>query len=368
MTIERSPLFTPTTIANSKLKNRLVVAPMTRVSANANGTMTKQMARYYQNFADGGFALIITEGLYTDKSYSQAYRYQPGIASLQQAQSWQPLISKVQAKGGLLIAQLMHAGALSQYNKYATETSAPSPVRPLGKQMPFYYGEGHYGQPKEMTDKNIKEVIQGFVTSALNAKSAGFNGVEIHGANGYLLDQFLTDYTNQRNDQYGGSLENRLRIYQEIFLAVRAAVGNEFIVGVRFSQKKVNDSEHVWLDGENAAQQIFTLVKTCQLDYIHTTEPVLTAPAFSGSPSLASLAKKYSGLPVIANGGVFEASLATRALENNQADMVAVGRAALVNQNWPEAVKQGLTLKTFTYDMFNPIANLDNANTYFKSA
>ncbi|WDE06762.1 NADH:flavin oxidoreductase [Thalassomonas viridans] len=367
MTLEHSPLFSPAKIGAFTVKNRLAIAPMIRVSADNAGFMTQAMAQYYREFAEAGFGLIITEGLYTDKRFSQTYRYQPGLSDIEQAKSWQPLIASVNDSNTLLIAQLMHGGALSQHNKYRDHTLAPSPVRPLGKQMTFYYGQGQYALPEQMTTQDIQEAVEGFVAAAVNAKASGFHGVEIHGANGYLLDQFLTPYTNQRSDLYGGPLENRLRLYREILLAVRAAVGDDFIVGVRFSQKKVNDSEHLWPEAIEAAWQTFTMAKNCKVDYIHTTEPQASAPAFANSPSLAALAKHYSGLPVIANGGIVNGEQALDVLENQEADFIAIGRAALANPRWAEAVRHGKTLHAFDYDMFKPLANLESAKSYFQT-
>jgi len=359
-------LFTPSQIGTLKIRNKLMVAPMTRVSAQEDGTVGVLMQEYYQGFAQGGFGLVVTEGLYTDQLYSQCYYKQPGISTQNQADSWKPIIDVVHANGTAIVAQLMHAGALSQHNRFTEKSMAPSAVRPLGEQMPFYYGNGAYQTPEAMTQKDIKDVIQGFVSSALFAKSVGFDGVEIHGANGYLLDQFLTVYSNQREDAYGGKLDNRLRIYKEIINAVREAVGNDFIVGIRFSQKKVNDAEYLWPEEELAAKHIFSQMKECNVDYIHTTEPVLNHPAFNGSASLSSLAKQFSGLPVIANGGVNEPLLAADMLANGQADFIALGKIALSNQDWPNRVKHAEAISDFDFSMFSPIADLQTAQCYFE--
>jgi len=364
MTTTNAALFKPSKIANISINNRLAVAPMTRVSAQRDGKVGPLMKEYYENYAKGGFGLIITEGLYTDQLHSQTYLKQPGIATSEQADSWQPIIAAAHLQGAVIIAQLMHAGALSQYNHFSKPSIAPSAVQPIGEQMSSYYGEGAYKVPQAMSEKDITEVIQGFVDAAIRAKNAGFDGVEIHGANGYLLDQFLTDYTNQRDDRYGGCLTNRLRIYKEILTAVRDSVGDTFIVGVRFSQKKVNDTQYVWPQGEEAAKSIFSMIKECGADYIHTTEPVLTHAAFGEGDSLASLAKKYSGLPVIANGGVNEPQLATDSLESGQADFVALGKVALSNQDWPNLVKNAGTIKKFNFSMLAPIANLESEQRF----
>ena len=364
MATQHAKLFEPSEIGHLRLSNRLVVAPMTRVSAYNNGCAGPLMKDYYTRFAKGGFGLIVTEGLYTDELYSQGYRYQPGLTSTEQGKSWKPIIESVHTQGSAIIAQLMHAGALSQFNRFSDKTVAPSVVQPLGKQMPFYEGTGAYLVPEEISEQDINDVIKGFVTSAKLAKSMGFDGVEIHGANGYLLDQFLTEYTNQRKDKYGGSVSNRLRIYGEIVEAVRAGVGDSYVVGVRFSQKKVNDATHIWADGETVAAQAFELMREKGANFIHTTEPVLNEPAFTGSKSLALIAKKHSGLPVIANGGVVEPDLALSTLENDQADFVALGKIALSNQDWPTKVKNNENIVPFDYAMFSPKANLESAERY----
>lgn len=359
-------LFKPQKLAGVQLKNRLAVAPLTRVSGQDNGCIGPLMTEYYLAYAAGGFGLIITEGLYTDKLFSQAYYRQPGLSDAEQAMSWKPVIDAVKAQGAKIIAQLMHAGALSQYSAFKENTAAPSAVKPLGKQMPFYYGEGDYKVPEAMTADDIQSAIQGFVESALRAKEAGFDGVELHGANGYLLDQFLTAYTNQRTDNYGGNLDNRLSIFRQLITAVRQAVGNEFTVGIRFSQKKVNDTEYCWPEGEAAAAQTFRLVADCGVDYIHTTEPDMCEPAFEGSESLAALARRYSGLPVIANGGVMQANSAVKMLESEQADVISLGKAALVNPDWPDRVSKQRSLREFDFAMLSPIANLQYGKEYLE--
>ena len=355
-------------IGNLEIKNRLVVAPMTRISAESNGVVGPLMQGYYESFAKGEFGLIITEGLYTDEIYSQGYRDQAAIATPEHSASWKPVVDAVHARGSKFIAQLMHAGALSQYNSYQDKIVGPSAIQPLGEQMPFYHGQGAYKVPEALTQQEIETIVTNFAQAALHAKAAGFDGVEIHGANGYLLDQFLTVYTNGRQDEYGGSLENRLKIYQQVIEAVRETVGKEFIVGVRFSQKKINDTEYTWPEKEDAARVIFSAMRRCGADYIHTTEPVLDAPAFEGvGASLAQLAKQYSSLPVIANGGIVSANHAATVLSHQHADMIALGKTALANPNWPELVRDGKTLQDFDFAMLSPIADLENAQKYHVS-
>src|SRR5690606_26798647 len=136
--------FSPMKLGRLALRNRFAVAPMTRVSATAEGVPTQRMADYYASFADGGFGLVITEGLYTDKAFSQGYLFQPGLTDPTQEDGWRPIVQRVRSQGALMIAQLMHAGALSQGNPYRGDTRGPSAVRPQGRQMAFYRGFGDY--------------------------------------------------------------------------------------------------------------------------------------------------------------------------------------------------------------------------------
>ena len=317
------PLWTTIRIGATELPNRVALAPMTRVSATEDGHATERMASYYSRFARGGFGLLITEGIYTDTAHSQGYLFQPGLATAEQADSWVKVVDAVHARGSRIFAQLMHAGAQAQGNRFVDSTIGPSAVAPKGDQLGFYRGEGPYREPEEATPAQMDEVREGFVKAALNAKAAGFDGVEIHGANGYLLDQFLTDYLNQRTDQYGGTPENRVRFAVEVSSAVRDAVGPDMSVGIRISQGKVSDYTHKWAGGADEAKTFFTALGGTGIDYIHTTEYRADAPAFGEEgASLAALAKQHTGLPVIANGNLDEPEAAAALIADGQADVI----------------------------------------------
>lgn len=258
-----------------------------------------------------------------------------------------------------MICQLMHAGALSQGNRYTNETIAPSSVKPKGEQLAAYGGKGEYKIPREMSQEDINHVIKTFAESARRAKQAGFDGVEIHGANGYLLDQFLTDYTNQRKDQYGGSTENRVRICQEIIAEVRKAVGYNFIVGIRISLGKVNDYYHKWAMGEKDAEIIFKSLGEEKPDYIHITDFDAVNPAFGEEgPTLAQLARKYSLVPIILNGQLEDPEKAEKVLSTGDADLISLGKGALANPDWVKKVKSDEALKTFDFDVLQPDATV----------
>jgi 2,4-dienoyl-CoA reductase-like NADH-dependent reductase (Old Yellow Enzyme family) len=347
-------------IKGATMRNRLAVAPMTRISATEEGVATPTMQNYYARFARGGFGLIITEGIYPDKAYSQGYLFQPGLASLEQAQAWRSITEEVHRHGARIYAQIMHAGALSQGNRFRTHAIAPSAVQPKGKQMGFYYGEGPYATPVEIKEDELQEVIAGFVQAARRAVSiAGFDGIEIHGANGYLLDQFLTAETNQRTDRWGGDTKARVSLLVEIVKALKAEVGNEVPVGIRISQGKVNDFTSKWLGGESDGRIIFESLAEAGADFIHVTEFEAWKPAFeSGESSLVTLARRYAPtVTVIANGNLDGIERATEALENG-ADVVALGRGALANPDMPRLIELGMAPRAFDSSILGPVGNI----------
>ncbi|MDN4501590.1 NADH:flavin oxidoreductase [Alteromonadaceae bacterium BrNp21-10] len=341
------------TIDQLQLKNRTVVAPMTRVSTNGDGIPTEQMATYYRRYAEGGFGLIITEGTYTDRTFSQAYPNQPGITNDKQLEGWRNIVSATHAVGGKIILQLMHGGALSQH---LSNTRGPSAIQPQRKMLEGYSAkQGVFPLPQAMNSAEIDELIADFTASALRAEKAGFNGVEIHAANGYLLDQFITDYTNVREDQYGGSIENRCRLSAEIITAIKSAVADDFIVGIRVSQGKVNDFDYTWPNGIDDGKIIFTSLKNAGANYIHFASEgkgfdhgCLT----KNGESLPKLARELTGLPVIANGGLDNSNEAKRILKGNHADLVALGTGALANPDWPNRLKNHIPISPFNADMF----------------
>lgn len=353
-------LFSPVHIEGVACKNRLAVAPMSRVSATEDGRATETMSRYYERFARGGFGMVITEGIYTDRAFAQAYHYQPGITDETEAQSWRPVVDGIKTHGALAVAQMIHAGATSQGNRFVSSTAGPTAVLPKGKPMSFYYGKGAFFLPLAMTEEQIADAIAGFSSSAQRAVDvAGFDAIEIHGANGYLLDQFLTDYTNQRSDHWGGDTARRVRLILATLKAVKESVGAEVPVGVRISQGKVNDSRHKWQDGEHDAEIIFGSLAEAGADYIHVTESEAWAPAFGKSQhTLVHFAKKYAPKAiVIANGSLRLKQQAIAALGDG-ADIISFGRAALANPDLPRIFAAGLSVKEFDPSILAPIANI----------
>jgi 2,4-dienoyl-CoA reductase-like NADH-dependent reductase (Old Yellow Enzyme family) len=359
MSASTDSLFTETDINGVSLRNRFAVAPMTRVSASEDGTATETMARYYERFARGGFGLVVTEGIYTDQAFAQGYLNQPGITDDGQGHAWRPVVDAVHRHGARFVAQLMHAGAISQGNRFRDATVGPSAVQPKGHQMEFYYGKGAYPMPAAMTEEQIADAVEGFAASAARAVSAGFDGVEIHGANGYLIDQFLTDYANRRNDQWGGDTLRRTTLVRAVFEAVRARVGTNVPVGVRISQGKVNDFVHKWAGRDQDAEAIFGTLAEAGASYIHVTGHNVWEPAFEGGrDSLVALARRYAPhVPLIANGGMQDAARAQEVMAAG-ADIVALGKVALANPDFPNRVRAEREVAAFDPAILGPIANI----------
>ncbi len=186
----------------------------------------------------------------------------------EQVEGWRRVVDAVHGAGGSIALQLMHAGALVQGNRHSERTIAPSAVPPKGAKMPAYGGEGPFALPEAAARADIGDLIEGFAFAAGQARAAGFDAVEIHGANGYLIDQFLTEYTNLRDDEYGGDAAGRVPFAVEVVEAVRAAVGAGFPIGLRLSQTKVNDFGYRW-SGAAEAETIFRAVTAAGVDYLH---------------------------------------------------------------------------------------------------
>ncbi|GAB4016214.1 oxidoreductase [Spirosoma koreense] len=367
MSQPNSSFFDPIRLASRTLANRFIVAPMTRVSASGQGVPTPAMGDYYEAFARGGFAAIITEGVYTDTEASICNLNQPGIATAQQVRGWAPITRRVRAYPTLFLCQLMHAGALSQA---LPTTLAPSAIKPLGKPVASLGGVSEFSVPVGMSLAAISRVIDGYVRAARQAVEAGFDGIEIHAANGYLPDQFLTSYTNQRTDQYGGSVANRFRFIAELHTAIRSAVPADFIVGLRLSEGKVNNLAYRWEEGAQMAELIFDEVKTISPDYLHIAAEGggwQRECSYPDGRSSTGIARSILTCPVIANGGLHDLDLAQRILQQGHGDLLAIGRSAIANPDFPQKVLRREPLRPFQRAMIDPSVSLANTAHYFET-
>lgn len=361
------PALTAERIGILDLTNRLAVAPMTRVSATPDGDVGSEIAEYYAEFARGGFGLILTEGTYTDTDHSQGYLNQPGLATDGHVEAWRHVTAAVHAHGTPIVAQLMHAGALSQGNPHGVGTIAASSITPRGAMLEEYGGAGGWPTPRAMTGADIESVTAGFVAAAVRARAAGFDGVEVHAANGYLLDQFLTDYTNTRDDGYGGGVTNRIRLTVEVVAAIRHQIGADALLGVRLSQTKVNDFTYRWPGGAADAEVIFAALAQAGVDYLHIASEgrdFLDTARLSDGRTITALAREVSGVPVMANGGMHDLRQAADVLAGGHADLLSIGRGALANPDLPARLLAGSDLDRFDHRMLSPRATIANARSW----
>ncbi|GAB3334915.1 NADH:flavin oxidoreductase [Larkinella ripae] len=336
---------------------------MTRISATPEGVPTPDMGDYYEAFARGGFALLISEGVYTDAIASICNPNQPSIVTRHQVSGWRSITDRVKKYPTVFVCQLMHAGALSQVLEH---TLAPSAVQPLGKPSASSGGNPHFALPRAMTLSDLKTAVAGYVQAARNAAAAGFDGVEIHGANGYLPDQFITAYTNQRTDPYGGSVANRFRFLAEIIAGIRAAVPSGFVVGLRLSEGKVNNLAYRWEEGPDMAEALFAEVKKAGPDYLHIAAEGggwQRECRYADGRSSTGIARQLLDCPVIANGGLHDLTLAQSLLTNGHGDLLAIGRYAIANPDFPTKILRNEPLVPFQPGMIKPSVSL--ANTRF---
>jgi len=358
---ERYPtLFSPGALGPLDLANRTIVGPMTRASATVDGLVTDQMRDYYADFGRGGWGLLETEAAYIDLKYSQGYDYQPGIANAAQQESWRKVVDAVHAEGMPIMLQIFHCGAINQGNPWVEGSISSSVVRPKGIQIDRYRGgKGPFQTPREITRDEMAEVVQSFADAARRGVEVGFDAIEVHGANGYLPDQFLSAHTNLRKDEYGGPIESRVRFHCEIMEAVRHACP-QVAVGVRISQTKVNDFDHVWAGGAEDARATFAALAQTGIDFLHCSAHLGVTPVFGTTRSLSGLARDFSGLPVITNGKLHDPVLAEQALVQEEGDFVTVAKGALGDPAWAAKVRDGIEPIAFDPGMITPLATLDN--------
>lgn len=330
MTAPLVDLFTPLQLGRLRLPNRIVMAPMTRNRAGAGNVPGDLVREYYRQRASAG--LIITEGAQVSP-LGQGYPFTPGIHSPEQIAGWRRVTDAVHARGGRIYLQLWHVGRISHPDLLGGATPvAPSAVRPAG-QVYTFAGPEDYVTPHALASDEIPGIIDQFRSGARNALEAGFDGVEIHGANGYLLDQFLRDGTNRRDDAYGGSVANRARLMLEVTAAVCAVWGADR-VGLRLSPlnpfNDIRDS-----DPETTFGHLVECLSPLGLAYLHITEqgaddPGAAGPAFDPR----RLRALFKGIYMV-NAGYGKAR-ANAALAAGAADLVSFGVPYIANPDLAE--------------------------------
>ena len=309
------------------LDNRVVMAPLTRSRAGADRIPNALMKEYYAQRAGAG--LIITEGT-TISDRANGWLHTPGIYTPEQTEAWKPIVDAVHAKGTPIFLQLWHTGRASHSSFHQNNELpiAPSAIKIEGDEIHTANGKQPYETPRALETEEVSQVVESYRASAANAKEAGFDGVEIHGANGYIIDEFLQSKTNHRTDKYGGSIANRYRFLQEIVEAV-LTVYDAGRVGVRLSPNGNYNNM-----GSPDFRETFTYVvqqlNNYNLGYLHVLDGLAFGFHELGEPiTLAELRKIYDGT-LMGNCG-YDRNSAEKAIANGNADLVAFGRAYISN-------------------------------------
>ncbi len=333
------PLFQPLKMGALTLQNRMVMAPLTRCRSSEGRVPNELMAEYYGQRSD--FGMILTEATSVD-AMGVGYPNTPGIWSDAQVEGWKKITEKVHEKGGVILLQLWHVGRISDPIYLDGKMPvAPSAVRPAGH-VSLVRPEKAFEEPRALSLEEIKEVIAQYKLGAENAKKAGFDGVELHGANGYLIDQFLQDSTNKRDDEYGGSVENRMRFMLEAVDAVVAVWGADR-VGMHLAPR--GDAHDM---GDSDARGLFLRVAE---ELGKRGLAFICARENFGEPALGPEMKKAFGGVYIANEG-FTAESAREAISSGKVDAVAFGKQAIANPDLVARFRKGAELNEPHFETF----------------
>ncbi|MFE0452451.1 NADH:flavin oxidoreductase [Streptomyces sp. NPDC058914] len=349
MTSAVRALSRPFSLGRLTVPNRITMSPMTR-SFSPGGIPGQDVADYYARRAAAGVGLIITEGTTVGHRSAGDDAAVPRFHGEEQLAGWARVLDAVHAVGGRIVPQLWHVGMVREPGKPPFEDAPP--MGPSGLSLEGTQGSGH-----TMTRSDIDDVIGAFARAAADAERIGFDGVEIHGAHGYLVDQFLWSLTNRRTDRYGGDAVSRTRFAVEIIEAIRERVSPEFPVIFRFSQWKGWNFDARLADTPDELQAILAPIAEAGVSAFHASTRRYWEPAFEGSHlNLAAWSKKLTGKSAITVGSVgLDGDLTAKhagpagleplaeAMERDEFDLVAVGRALLADFEWARKVLEGRT-------------------------
>ena len=349
-------LFSPFQLKNFTLKNRIGVAPMTRMSSPCDSIPRQDVLDFLVRRAKNGTAIVYTEAIVTDYESAQGYPGQARLVTQRQIDAWKPVVQAIQQEEAIAIMQMFHCGRMAwpEINP-ANRVIAPSPITP--KQDNPLTGSP-YTIPEEMSYFDIKHVITGFVETARGAVEAGFNGVEIHCAHGYLLNQFLSAYSNQRNDSYGGSIENRYRFAHQVIQAVKKVIPEDRLLTVRISNWGIADMDVSLFGSKEEYQEIIKLLSKEPIDAISVSTYDYNQKAFGSNQNMAQLTREVTDLPIMICGSIYDRTSAEESLKD--ADIVLSAKSILLNPNWVEDVRAGKPLPCHKSEEAN-IAYTDEA-------
>ncbi|RPX18557.1 alkene reductase [Pseudomonas aeruginosa] len=347
-------LFSPLRLGPLTLAHRVVMAPLTRMRAAQPGNVPHALnVEYYRQRASQG-GLIVSEGTQISPT-GQGMPATPGIHSQAQIEGWKTVTRAVHDKGGLIFLQLWHVGRISHSSLLGGQLPvAPSPIAAPGNAFTATFERVPFETPRELEATEIASIIKDYAQAAHNALQAGFDGVEIHGANGYLLEQFLQSRSNNRTDAYGGSIENRCRIVLEVAEAVSTAVGPDR-VGIRLSPFGVANGS-----GEEEPLPLYTYLieqlARLNLVYLHLIEPRASGAGqaevdHQNVPFASELFRPHWPNVLIAAGN-YRPDTATAAIEATRADAIAFGRLFIANPDLPERARLGTSLNAYDRSTF----------------
>ena len=333
-------LLTPTYINGWKLQSKVVMASMTRGFAdNESGIIHPKTTSYYQKRAQDGIGMIITEGIAIADEARGTIGI-PGIYTAEQTEAWQKVTKAVHQEGGIIIAQLWHVGRLTHsFITNGKKPLAPSPIQANG--LTHKVGLP-YEMPQKMTTHDIDLAIEQFVCAARNAIDAGFDGVEIHAAHGYLIDQFLSTQTNFRKDNYG---TNRYLFLEKILLAIGGEIGSNKII-VRFSEHKDDLPLYYWDDPESEVQKLIDVFHCAKIQVLHPSTKDFFSPLKKHPSILHGLIRKHWDKTIIGVGNLTPES-SEQALKFGIVDLVAFGRPLLANPHFMNQIKHSSPLKRY---------------------
>lgn len=341
MNLDSNVLFRPFNLSGLTLRNRIVMAPLTRNRAIHGTDVPQQInVEYYTQRADAG--LIISEATQISPT-GKGYAWTPGIYSAEQVAGWKLITEAVHAKGGAIFAQIWHVGRISHptLQPKGALPVAPSAIAPIGQRTFIENGSfAEIGMPRELKLEEIAAIIEDYRKAARNAIEAGFDGVEVHGANGYLIHQFLCDGSNQRTDRYGGSVKNRLRFALEVMETVVSEIGANR-TGIRLSP--VSPANGVF--DTSPSSVFFPLVQEfdrLNLAYIHVIEGATGGPRVFNGFDFHALRNEFKGAWMVNNG--YTREMAIEAISSDYADLVAFGKAYIANPDLVERFKRGAPL------------------------
>jgi N-ethylmaleimide reductase len=333
-----SKLLEPFKLGSITLSNRLVMAPLTRNRALEGLVPNPLAVEYYGQRASAG--LLISEATQVSQQ-GQGYQDTPGIYSKEQITGWRKVTDRVHAQGGRIFLQLWHVGRISHVSLQPKGGAPVAPSAIRAKTKTFVNGTfADVSEPRALELSEIPDIIDSFRQGAANAIAAGFDGVEVHGANGYLLDQFAKDGTNKRTDAYGGRIENRAKLMLEVTKAVAAEVGSER-TGIRISP--VTPANDV---SDSNPQPLFDYIvdhlNALKLVYIHVIEGATGGPRDIAPFDYHSLRNRFKGAYIANNG--YDLALASKVLSANEADLIAFGKLFIANPDLVERFKRGTPL------------------------